>query len=213
MISRRLIPVFLICAAWGALAQGRPAAGPGAAKGARSDAEIEGAIRDRFARSKSAADHFTVRVHGGVATIEGRTDVVQRKGSATRMAKSAGARKVIPLAVAGAFHSPLMEPARAAFAAVLDQATFADASLPVAQNADPTLETQAFVIRTRLAAQITSPVRWTETMVALRTAGAGTLVEAGPGSVLKGLARRVDGLAGASVEDGGVDVVLEGLEA
>ncbi len=95
MISRRLIPVFLICAAWGALAQGRPAAGPGAAKGARSDVEVEEAIRDRFARSKSAADHFTVRVHGGVAIIEGRTDVVQRKGSATRMAKSAGARKVI----------------------------------------------------------------------------------------------------------------------
>ena len=74
-------------------------------------------------------------------------------------------------------------------------------------------DADAETIRARLVSQITQPVRWTETMVALRSAGAGTLVEAGPGSVLKGLARRVDGLAGVSVEDGGVDVVLEGLEA
>jgi hypothetical protein len=60
-----------------------------------SDASIENAIRQRFARSKAAADGFTVRVQGGVATIDGRTDVVQRKGAATRMAKSAGAKQVI----------------------------------------------------------------------------------------------------------------------
>ena len=95
MISRRVIPVLLLCAVWGALAQSPPAAASGARKATRSDAEIEREIRDRFARSKSAADHFTVRVQGGVATIEGRTDVVQRKGSATRMAKSAGALKVV----------------------------------------------------------------------------------------------------------------------
>ena len=59
------------------------------------DADLERAIRQRFARSKAAADHLQVHVVGGVATIEGQTDVIQRKGSATRMARAAGARQVI----------------------------------------------------------------------------------------------------------------------
>jgi outer membrane lipoprotein-sorting protein len=66
-----------------------------AAKPSPTDAELENAIRQRFSKSKSAADKFTVRVQGGVATIEGKTDVVQRKSAATRMAKSAGAKKVV----------------------------------------------------------------------------------------------------------------------
>ncbi len=60
-----------------------------------SDRELEQAIQARFARSKIAADKFTVRVQGGVAYLEGRTDVVQRKGTATRLAKAAGAKKVV----------------------------------------------------------------------------------------------------------------------
>ncbi|MCS6953799.1 MAG: BON domain-containing protein [Bryobacterales bacterium] len=64
-------------------------------RSALTDAQLEAAIRERFAKSKVAEDGFTVRVQGGVATIEGRTDVVQRKGAATRMAKSAGAKKVV----------------------------------------------------------------------------------------------------------------------
>lgn len=60
-----------------------------------ADAELEAAIRARFAKSKSGIDKFTVRVQGGVATIEGKTDVVQRKAAATRMAKAAGAKQVI----------------------------------------------------------------------------------------------------------------------
>jgi hypothetical protein len=59
------------------------------------DAEIERDIRRRFAKSKSAADNLQVHVVGGVATIEGRTEVIQRKGSATRMARTAGARQVV----------------------------------------------------------------------------------------------------------------------
>jgi hypothetical protein len=61
------------------------------ARPAVSDAQLEADIRARFARSKINADHFRVRVQGGVATIEGRTDVIQHKGVATRMAKNAGA--------------------------------------------------------------------------------------------------------------------------
>lgn len=75
-------------------AQSRPPVRP-AGKPALTDMEIEKAIRDRFAKSKCAQDKFTVRVQGGVATLEGKTGVVQRKGAATRMARTAGARQVI----------------------------------------------------------------------------------------------------------------------
>ena len=73
----------------------RPAASSrAAAPAAKSDAQIEAAIRARFAKSKIDMDHFTVHVQGGVATIEGRTDVIQHKGVATRLAKTAGAAAV-----------------------------------------------------------------------------------------------------------------------
>lgn len=72
----------------------KPAAAP-AASPALTDAQLEKEIRARLARSKMAADGFQVRVQGGVATWEGKTSVVQRKGAATRMAKSAGARAVV----------------------------------------------------------------------------------------------------------------------
>jgi hypothetical protein len=80
----------LLVAVAAALATEVPAVKPGL-----TDAELETAIRARFARSKCAEDKFTVRVQGGVATLEGKTNVVQRKGAATRMAKTAGARRVI----------------------------------------------------------------------------------------------------------------------
>jgi osmotically-inducible protein OsmY len=60
----------------------------------KSDAAIEADIRQRFAKSKSKDDHFTVKVRNGIATLEGKTSVLQRKGSATRMAKTAGAKQV-----------------------------------------------------------------------------------------------------------------------
>lgn len=86
MTARQLIPVLLFAALSPGLGQTRP----------QSDAELEKAIRERFVQSKAVAlDNFTVRVQGGVATIEGRTEVVQRKAAATRMARSAGARKVV----------------------------------------------------------------------------------------------------------------------
>lgn len=72
-----------------------PAASKRAAAPALSDAELEKAIRARFAKSKIAADNYIVRVQGGVATIEGKTDVIQRKGTATRLARLAGAKAVV----------------------------------------------------------------------------------------------------------------------
>lgn len=75
--------------------RGVPPKQPATAKPQIGDVELERAIRARFAQSKAGADKFTVRVQGGVATIEGKTDVVQRKGAATRMARTSGARQVM----------------------------------------------------------------------------------------------------------------------
>jgi [acyl-carrier-protein] S-malonyltransferase len=121
----------------------------------------------------------------------------------------AGARKVVRLAVSGPFHTPLMKRAADAFSATLAQAQFSDASIPVIQNAEPTYATDAATIRARLAAQIISPVRWTETMQALSAEGQTLLVEAGPGTVLTGLAKRVDGVEGLSAEQIGIEKVAE----
>lgn len=122
---------------------------------------------------------------------------------------ASGARKIVPLSVAGPFHSPLMEPAREAFANVLDGTDFADTRFPVIQNAIPEPTSDADTLRSRLTTQITAPVRWTETMDALLGAGVSTVVETGPGSVLTGLVRRVEGLTAISVDTDGIERVLE----
>jgi len=133
--------------------------------------------------------------------------------AATAGLLEAGVRKIVPLKVAGPFHSPLMTGAAKAFGTLLAGATFADATIPVIQNTQPKPATDAATIRQRLLGQITSPVRWTETMQALLAEGVEVAVECGPGSVLSGLARRVDGLTAVSVEDAGLDRVVEVLAA
>ena len=142
----------------------------------------------------------------GQIVISGTTEAVAAASSALT---DAGARRVVPLAVAGAFHSPIMEPAGAAFADLLVGAEFDDARFPVCQNTDPTPETTGDIIRERLIRQITSPVRWTETMLALVADGPLTLIEAGPGSVLAGLAKRVDGISVRSVESESLESIVE----
>jgi [acyl-carrier-protein] S-malonyltransferase len=142
----------------------------------------------------------------GQVVISGTNNAVA--DAATRLAE-AGARRVIPLSVAGAFHSPIMESAGAAFADLLIGAEFDEARIPVYQNTDPTPATDGDVIRERLIAQITSPVRWTETMVALVAGGPATIIEAGPGSVLSGLAKRVDGLTAYAVESVSLETIVE----
>lgn len=142
----------------------------------------------------------------GQIVLSGTCDGIE---AATQRVVEAGARKVVPLRVAGAFHSPLMEPARAAFEELLRGADFADATVPVYQNTEPAAATDASVIRERLMSQIASPVRWTETMQALVTDGVTMLVEAGPGAVLTGFAKRVDGIMAMAAETAGIDSVLE----
>jgi [acyl-carrier-protein] S-malonyltransferase len=123
----------------------------------------------------------------------------------------AGARRVVQLAVSGAFHSPMMQGAGDAFADLLVGAEFDEAQIPVCQNTDPTPATDGDVIRERLIKQITSPVRWTETMQSLAADGPITLIEAGPGNVLAGLAKRVEGVSAYSVESTPLETIVEGI--
>jgi [acyl-carrier-protein] S-malonyltransferase len=142
----------------------------------------------------------------GQIVISGSDEAV---AIATERLNEAGARRVLPLAVAGAFHSPMMASAGDAFADLLVGAEFDDARIPVYQNTAPTPETDGDAIRSRLIGQITSPVRWTETMRAFVAAAPVTLIEAGPGSVLAGLAKRVEGITAFSVEATSLENIVE----
>ncbi|MBN2822752.1 MAG: ACP S-malonyltransferase [Coriobacteriia bacterium] len=142
----------------------------------------------------------------GQVVISGTHEGIE---AATQALTAAGARRIVSLRVAGAFHSPLMSPAADAFATILENTHFADTAIPVLQNSHPTPTQDAGLIVQRLRDQITAPVRWTETMQALLDMNIAAVVEAGPGAVLKGLARRVEGLSAYSVEDGGLELVVE----
>lgn len=142
----------------------------------------------------------------GQVVISGTSEGI---AAATEALLAAGARRIVPLAVAGAFHTPLMQPAADAFESLLERAHFGDTSMPVYSNTQPTASTDGTVLRRRLATQIVEPVRWTETMRSLLADGHETLLECGPGAVLTGLAKRVDGLMGFAVEQDGIAALLE----
>ncbi len=133
----------------------------------------------------------------GQLVISGTRDGVDAAG---QLALERGARRVIPLNVSGAFHSPLMTAAAARFAQTLDSATVSDPEPPVVCNVDGRAVRSADELRERLRAQLTAPVRWIDCVHTLVDLGAETLVEVGPGSVLSGLARRIaPGVRTASV--------------
>ena len=142
----------------------------------------------------------------GQVVVSGTSEGV---AAASEALSAAGARRVVPLAVAGPFHTPLMRPAADAFADLLEHTHFSDSALPVYSNSEPTGTRDASSLRRRLAAQIVEPVRWTETMMALLSDGHVTLLECGPGAVLTGLAKRVDGLTAVAVEQEGLTQLLE----
>ncbi len=142
----------------------------------------------------------------GQVVISGTKDGV---ASATKALTDSGARRIVPLPVAGPFHSPLMEPAQSAFADLLAQAEFRTPAIPVIQNTEPEPSSDPDLIKQRLAAQITAPVRWTETMAALAADGPITLIESGPGAVLKGLARKMDDITVLTVESTGLEAIVE----
>lgn len=112
--------------------------------------------------------------------------------AAGAIAKDAGAKRVMPLDVSGAFHTPYMAPAGERLAAAIADATFHDASIPVAANVDGTVHRSAADWPALLERQLTSPVRWTGCVQSLIGAGASTFVEVGPGAVLTGTIKRID---------------------
>src|SRR5688572_1151215 len=105
--------------------------------------------------------------------------------------KAAGAKRALPLPVGGAFHSPLMEPAREELAAAIQNTTFNTPVCPVYQNVNALPSTDVNEIRKNLIAQLTAPVRWTQSVQNMVRDGAKTFVECGPGKVLQGLVKKI----------------------
>ncbi|WP_017298336.1 ACP S-malonyltransferase [Nodosilinea nodulosa] len=108
----------------------------------------------------------------------------------TAVMEGVKAKRAVKLNVSGAFHSPLMAEAAAAFEQVLNPVPFANAQVPVLSNVDPTPAVDAMVLKQRLVQQMTGSVRWREITLALPELGIDTVVEVGPGNVLAGLTKR-----------------------
>jgi len=104
----------------------------------------------------------------------------------------AGAKRAIKLSVGGAFHSPLMEPARLELAAAIESTPFSKPVCPIYQNVNAKPQTDPEVIKANLVAQLTSPVRWTQSVLAMIADGASSFTELGPGAVLQGLIKKIN---------------------
>lgn len=105
--------------------------------------------------------------------------------------KAAGAKRALPLQVGGAFHSPLMEPAREELAEAIEQTAFSKPVCPVYQNVNALPSSDVEAIKKNLIAQLTAPVRWTQSVQKMTQDGALTFIECGPGKVLQGLVKKI----------------------
>ena len=125
----------------------------------------------------------------GQLVISGEVPAVE---AACETLKEKGAKRALLLAVGGAFHSPLMEPAREKLAHAIQQTTFNEPSCPIYQNVNAQATQNTEVIKNNLIAQLTGAVKWTQTIEAMRADGATEFIECGPGKVLQGLVRKID---------------------
>lgn len=125
----------------------------------------------------------------GQLVISGNIDAVNK---ACEKMKEAGAKRALPLKVGGAFHSPLMQPAKDELQAAIEKTTFKMPKCPVYQNVDAKAHTDAAEIKSNLIAQLTSSVRWTASVQAMIAAGANDFTECGPGTALQGMIGRID---------------------
>jgi [acyl-carrier-protein] S-malonyltransferase len=105
--------------------------------------------------------------------------------------KAAGAKRAMVLQVGGAFHSPLMEPAREELAAAIEATTFRQPTCPIYQNVDAKPSSDVAVIKKNLVSQLTAPVRWTQSVQNMVKDGGASFVECGPGKVLQGLVKKI----------------------
>ena len=125
----------------------------------------------------------------GQLVISGSVEAVN---AACEALKAAGARRALVLQVGGAFHSPLMEPARVELQTAIAFTPIVDPRCPIYQNVDARPHKDPARIKANLIAQLTAPVRWTQIMQNMLTDGAKKVVEVGPGNVLQGLFKKVD---------------------
>ncbi|MCM1311196.1 MAG: ACP S-malonyltransferase [Bacteroides sp.] len=125
----------------------------------------------------------------GQIVISGEIEAIN---AACELAKAAGAKRALPLKVGGAFHSPLMEPARAELASAIEATEFHTPKCPIYQNVDALPHTNPAEIKANLVAQLTAPVRWTATVQNMIKDGASEFIEFGPGKVLQGLVSKIN---------------------
>lgn len=125
----------------------------------------------------------------GQLVISGELEAVNQ---ACEKLKAAGARRALVLPVGGAFHSPLMEPAREELAAAIEATVFSDPLCPVYQNVTARAVTDTGEIKRNLIAQLTAPVRWTQSVRRMVADGAQEFIEVGPGKVLQGLVGKIE---------------------
>jgi [acyl-carrier-protein] S-malonyltransferase len=117
---------------------------------------------------------------------------VRAVDAACEALKEAGARRALVLPVGGAFHSPLMEPAREELAAAIENTQFTEPACPVYQNVPATAVTDPSEIKRNLISQLTAPVKWTQSIQNMIADGATEFIEVGPGNVLQGLVKKID---------------------
>ena len=124
----------------------------------------------------------------GQVVISGSHEGVRLAGEKL---KEAGAKRVLPLPVGGAFHSPLMEPAREELAAAIENTQFSEPRCPIYQNVNAQAATDVATIKANLISQLTAPVRWTQSVKNMVADGATEFMECGPGKVLQGLVKKI----------------------
>ena len=135
---------------------------------------------------------------GGQVVISGEKTAVEQ---ACEKAKAEGAKRALPLAVSGAFHSPLMEPARVELGKAIEETRIVEPICPIYQNVSAQAVTDPLTIKKNLLAQLTSPVRWTQSVRNMLADGADYFMEIGPGTVLQGLVKRISaGTEGITIE-------------
>lgn len=144
-------------------------------------AEICASVTDEVVVAANYNCPGQIVISGTIAGVE----------KACELMKAAGAKRALPLKVGGAFHSPLMEPAREELAKAISETTFSKPIAPIYQNVVAQGVIDPVEIKENLIKQLTSPVRWTESVAQMVADGATHFVELGPGNVLQGLVRKI----------------------
>ena len=144
--------------------------------------EVCASVKDKIVVAANYNSPGQVVISGSIEGVE----------EASKKMIEAGARRVLPLKVGGAFHSPLMEPARVELAEAINATKFNDGICPIYQNVTGQSVNDPEIIKKNLVSQLTSPVLWTQTMSNMISAGVRSVVEVGPGTVLQGLFKKVD---------------------